>query len=99
MNSGLHDAVLVGAALADVVRGRASVAHLDRVLDARREVARSYVKAVTHDNWKRLRESDGAARAAHHDKLRALAADPVAARDYLLRTSMIDSLRERAPLP
>ena len=35
------------------------------------------------------------ARRAHHDELRALAADPVAARDYLLRTSMIDSLRER----
>ena len=29
-----------------------------------------------------------------HDQLRARAADPVAARDYLLRTSMIDSLRE-----
>ena len=58
-------------------------------------MARSYVKAVTHDNWKRLRESDDAARAAHHAELRALAADPVAARDYLLRTSMIDSLRER----
>ncbi len=36
---------------------------LDEVLEARRDVARSYVKAVTHDNWKRLRESDEAARA------------------------------------
>ena len=99
MNSGLHDAVLVGAALAELLGGRATVAQLDAVLDGRREVARSYVKAVTHDNWKRLRESDGAARAAHHAELRALASDPVAARDYLLRTSMIDSLRERAPTP
>ncbi len=99
MNSGLHDAVLVGAALAELLGGRATVAQLDAVLDGRREVARSYVKAVTHDNWKRLRESDDAARAAHHAELRALASDPVAARDYLLRTSMIDSLRERAPAP
>lgn len=95
MNSGLHDAVLGGWALADVVNGTGSVADLDEVLTARREVATSYVKAVTHDNWKKLRESDETARQAHHDDLRALAADPVAARDYLLRTSMIDSLRER----
>jgi 2-polyprenyl-6-methoxyphenol hydroxylase-like FAD-dependent oxidoreductase len=95
MNSGLHDAVLAGWALADVIGGVATVDALDEVLEARRDVARSYVKAVTHDNWKKLRESDEAARRAHHDVLRALAADPVAARDYLLRTSMIDSLRER----
>ena len=95
MNSGLHDAVLAGRALADVIGGVTSLDGLDEVLDARREVARSYVKAVTHDNWKQLRESDEAARLAHHDDLRALAADPVAARDHLLRTSMIDSLRER----
>jgi len=95
MNSGLHDAVLTGRALAEVIGGDATVDELDDVLAARRDVARSYVKAVTHDNWKKLRESDEAARRAHHDELRALAADPVAARDYLLRTSMIDSLRER----
>ena len=95
MNSGLHDAVLTGRALADVIGDLGTVDELDEVLEARRDVARSYVKAVTHDNWKKLRESDEAARRAHHDELRALAADPVAARDYLLRTSMIDSLRER----
>ena len=100
MNSGLHDAVLVGAALAERPRRSCDRGAARRACSTRRrEVARSYVKAVTHDNWKRLRESDGAARAAHHAELRALAADPVAARDYLLRTSMIDSLRERAPSP
>ncbi len=95
MNSGLHDAVQVSAALVAVLDG-APIGGLDDALDRRREVATSYVKAVTHDNWQRLRESDEAARAAHHDDLRALAADPVAARTYLLRTSMIDSLRESA---
>jgi len=95
MNSGLHDAVLAGRALAAVLDG-GDVAELDDVLVGRRHVATSYVKAVTHDNWKKLRESDADARAAHHADLRALAADPEAARDYLLRTSMIDSLRARA---
>ncbi len=97
MNSGLHDAVLVGAALGDLLEGAADLVALDETLDRRREVARSYVRAVTHDNWKQLRETDEDARAAHHASLRALAADPVASRDHLLRTSMIDSLREREP--
>ncbi len=99
MNSGLHDAVLVAAALGDVLAGTAGTDELDDVLDRRREVALSYVRAVTHDNWKQLRETDAEARAAHHASLRTLAADPVAARDHLLRTSMIDSLRERRPAP
>jgi 2-polyprenyl-6-methoxyphenol hydroxylase-like FAD-dependent oxidoreductase len=96
MNSGLHDAVLVAVALADLLAGGSDLADLDTVLAARREVATSYVKAVTHDNWERLRESDQAAREAYHDELRALCADPVAARAYLRRTSMIDSLRPLA---
>lgn len=93
MNSGLHDAVLVARALAPLIAHTGTVEELDAVLSARREVATSYVKAVTHDNWERLRESDEAARQAYHDELRALCADPVASRTYLRRTSMIDSLR------
>lgn len=93
MNSGLHDAVLVGGALARVVLGTGTVDELDAVLAARREVATSYVRTVTHDNWKQLRETDEDARTRRHAELRALAADPVAMRTYLRRTSMIDSLR------
>ncbi|MGH1564980.1 FAD-dependent oxidoreductase [Mumia sp. DW29H23] len=98
MNSGIHDAVLSAQALAEVVRGEASTTDLDAVLERRRDVALSYVRTVTHDNWKQLREQDPAARAAHHAELRALAADPVAARAYLRRTSMIDSLRPLDPV-
>lgn len=93
MNSGLHDAVLAAGALARLMLGTATLEELDTVLAQRREVATSYVRTVTHDNWKQLRESDEDARARRHEELRALAADPVAARAYLLRTSMIDSLR------
>ncbi|MEQ6903305.1 NAD(P)/FAD-dependent oxidoreductase [Nocardioides sp. YIM 152588] len=95
MNSGIHDAVLSAGALAEVLaaEGEESLAALDAVLAARRDVARSYVRTITHDNWKQLRETDEAARAAHHAELRALAADPEAHRRHLLRTSMIDSLR------
>ncbi|MEV4136015.1 NAD(P)/FAD-dependent oxidoreductase [Dactylosporangium sp. NPDC049742] len=86
MNSGIHDAVLLAKAVMtgddDVITGTA---------DARRAVARDYVQKTTHGNWEKLR-SGGAS--AYADELRALAADPVAARAYLLRSSMIASLRE-----
>jgi 3-(3-hydroxy-phenyl)propionate hydroxylase len=96
MNSGIHDAVLEAAALAEVIAGTAPQSRLDEVAMARREVAATYVQAVAHTNWQQIRETDDAARRLVHDQLRARAADPVIARDYLLKTSMIDSLREVA---
>jgi 2-polyprenyl-6-methoxyphenol hydroxylase-like FAD-dependent oxidoreductase len=88
MNSGIHDAVLLSTAIVDgdddAVTATAA---------ARRDVARDYVQKTTHSNWEKLR-SGGAS--AYADELRALAADPVAARAYLLRSSMIASLREMA---
>ncbi|WP_216908669.1 FAD-dependent oxidoreductase [Nocardia noduli] len=87
MNSGIHDAVAMCTALADVVDGAS-----DEVLSAaarrRRVVAVDHVQRTSHDNWSRLRADDG----AEHDRLRALAADPVAARSYLRRACLIDSL-------
>ncbi|GAA1499679.1 NAD(P)/FAD-dependent oxidoreductase [Dactylosporangium maewongense] len=86
MNSGIHDAVLLAKAVMtgdeDVITGTA---------DARRAVARDYVQKTTHGNWEKLRSGGASAYAA---ELRALAADPAAARAYLLRSSMIASLRQ-----
>jgi 3-(3-hydroxy-phenyl)propionate hydroxylase len=93
MNSGVHDAVVLASTLADVVAGSATDDALTAAAARRRDVAHSYVRTVTHGNWEMVRETDDAARAAKHAELRALAADPAAMRDYLLRTSMIDSLR------
>ena len=41
-----------------------------------------------------MNERDETKRQAYHDELRATADDPVRARQYLLRTSMIQSLRD-----
>ena len=91
MNSGLHDAVAFAQALADLLEGGED--RLDEVAARRRWVATDYVKAQTHGNWEQIRERDPVARAALHETLRARAASPEAMRDYLLTTSMIDSLR------
>ncbi|MFA1547881.1 FAD-dependent oxidoreductase [Actinomadura chokoriensis] len=92
MNSGIHDAVRLAGALADVLDGGPEAA-LDAAAAARRETARSFVQRVTHANWERMRSDDPA---AYHDELRKLAGDPVELRRYLLRTSMIASLRDAA---
>ncbi|MFI6817519.1 FAD-dependent oxidoreductase [Nonomuraea sp. NPDC050328] len=81
MNSGIHDAVLMAGALL----GRDSPG---RVAARRRAVALEHVQAISHRNWARMRSP------AAHDELRALAADPVAAREHLLRACLISSLRE-----
>lgn len=98
MNSGIHDAVLMGGALADLLTGEGSDQDLTDCAEARRDCALHYVGAETHGNWERLRTRDPGERAALVARLRATAADPVAARRSLLRSSMIDSLRG-APWP
>ncbi|MBA2953614.1 FAD-dependent oxidoreductase [Nocardioides sp. MAH-18] len=93
MNSGLHDAYVETTALLELVRGTGSLERLDEACEARRQVALSYVKTITHDNWEKLRQDDPAAIRAYHDELRELAADRERMRRHLLNTSMINSLR------
>ncbi|MEU4420752.1 NAD(P)/FAD-dependent oxidoreductase [Actinoplanes sp. NPDC024001] len=91
MNSGIHDAVAYAAALATGDDATIWAAAADR-----RRIALEYVQSVSHQNYERLRATDPDARAAHLDSLRAIAADPAKARESLLRSSMIASLR---PVP
>lgn len=89
MNSGIHDAVAYAAALAGPDPERAAeAAAVDR-----RRIALEFTQAVSHRNYERLTATDPAARAAHLDELRAVAADPARSRAYLLRACMISSLR------
>ncbi|GIE90302.1 FAD-dependent oxidoreductase [Actinoplanes regularis] len=88
MNSGIHDAVAYAAALASGDEGA-----IDAAATERRRIALEYVQSVSHQNYERLRATDPVARAAHLESLRAVAADPVRARESLLRSSMIAALR------
>ena len=93
MNSGIHDAHVETTALLALIQGTGTEEQLDAACEARRQVALSYVKTITHDNWEKLRQDDPAAIAAYHDELRALAGDRERMRKHLLNTSMINSLR------
>lgn len=93
MNSGIHDAYVETKALLALIQGEGTSEQLDAACEARRQVALSYVKTITHDNWEKLRQDDPEAIRAYHDELRALAGDPERMRKHLLNTSMINSLR------
>ena len=92
MNGGIHDAVLLGASLAAVLRGDIGADRLARHAELRRTLAIDYVRRHTHQNAESLAAPDGAARQRALDRMAALAADPAEARSYMLQTSMIDAV-------
>jgi 3-(3-hydroxy-phenyl)propionate hydroxylase len=94
MNSGVHDAFNLADKLAGVLRGELGEDALDRYERQRRHVALQHTQAQTIRNKKLLAEKDPAVRARNHDELRRTAEDPKLARAFLLRSSLIESLRE-----
>jgi 3-(3-hydroxy-phenyl)propionate hydroxylase len=96
LNFGIHDAVELATLLGRVLRDEAPAAILDQYDRFRRPLNIEYVQQQTIANKKRLEEKDPAQRATSNAALRQTAADPAAHRAYLLRASLIDSVRKRA---
>lgn len=92
MNGGVQDAFNLSSKLIAVLRDGADAALLDRYERQRRTVAIEYVNADTQRNKKMIEERDPLVRKRNHDELRAIAADPVATRAYLRKTSMLDAI-------
>lgn len=89
MNSGIHDAHRLADALAQALAGGADSA-LDEYARVHRAWAVEKVQRHTHETYNALVVKDDAARQARNERCRALAADPKAAREYLLRASMLE---------
>jgi 3-(3-hydroxy-phenyl)propionate hydroxylase len=94
MNSGVHDAFNLAEKLTKILHGEAGDDLLDRYERQRRHVAVQHTQAQTIRNKRLLAEKDPAVRAKNHDELRRTAEDPKLARAFLLRSSLIESLRE-----
>jgi 3-(3-hydroxy-phenyl)propionate hydroxylase len=94
MNSGVHDAFNLAEKLVAILREEASEDLLDRYERQRRHVAVQHTQAQTIRNKRLLAERDPAVRRKNHDELRRTAEDPARARAFLLRSSLIESLRE-----
>jgi 3-(3-hydroxy-phenyl)propionate hydroxylase len=98
LNCGIHDGVELAQRLARFVDGGAGEDELDLYDRRRRPLNIEFVQSQTVVNKKRLEEKDPAVRAANFDQLRHTAADPAQHRQFLLRTSLIDSVRKAASI-
>src|SRR5882757_7421689 len=96
LNFGIHDAVELTTHIGRVLRREAPAQLLDQYDRFRRPLNVEYVQQQTIANKKRLEEKDPVLRAQGNEALRKTAADPAAHRAYLLRASLIDSVRKRA---
>jgi 3-(3-hydroxy-phenyl)propionate hydroxylase len=94
MNGGLHDGLNLAGKLVELNRSGS-----DRLADyepERRPVAVEHINATTARNREMLAERDPAARKRKQDELCRTAEDPVAAKAYLMKSSMINTLRRAA---
>jgi 3-(3-hydroxy-phenyl)propionate hydroxylase len=96
LNSGVHDAFNLADKLARIFSRQGDESLLDLYERQRRHIAVQHTQQQTIRNKKLLAEKDPAIRQRNHDELRRQAADPKLAREFLLRTSLIQSLREAA---
>ena len=98
LNGGLHDAVLLGDYLGKVCNGSADERLLDLYVRKRRTANVEFVQTQSIGNKKMLEEADEAKREATFAELRRIAADRDLARDFLIRSSMIWSVRRAAEI-
>lgn len=93
MNGGVHDAFNLAAKLIEVLRG-ADAALLGRYERQRRKVAVEVVQQQALRNRANMNNSDPAKREAAFAEMRATVEDPAKHRAFLLRGSLIQSLRD-----
>jgi 3-(3-hydroxy-phenyl)propionate hydroxylase len=97
MNGGMQDAFNLADKLAKVWAG-ADDRLLGRYDRQRRTVAVEAVQQQTHRNQQLLNERDPETRRNSLDAMRRTAGDKISAREYMLRSSMIASLRRAAEI-
>lgn len=93
MNGGLHDAINLAGKLLAVHRGEADEDLLERYEPQRRPIAIEYINANTARNKKLMEERNPEARRRAQDEMCRIAANPAAAKAFLMKSSMIDALR------
>lgn len=95
MNGGIHDAFNLSEKIRAVWNG-AGLESLDLYTRQRRPVAAEEILVQADRNRARMQERDPAKRRELFVELQRTATDPVLARAYLLRSSMIEGLRQAA---
>jgi 2-polyprenyl-6-methoxyphenol hydroxylase-like FAD-dependent oxidoreductase len=96
LNGGLHDAFELADALLDVLRHGAGPARFALYDRRRRPVAKDQILAQADRNRARMREKDPAKRREILAGLQAITGDRAKLEAYLLKSSMIEGLRQAA---
>ncbi|MCZ8132875.1 MAG: FAD-dependent monooxygenase [Steroidobacteraceae bacterium] len=94
MNGGLHDVFNLVPKLHDVLTGAADESLLDLYERQRRTICVRFVQEHTIRNKKLMEEKDPDLQRKRQAEFMATAADPARAREFLVRTSMLQSLRD-----
>ena len=98
LNGGIHDAFELTAAIIDVVNKRAPLDRLALYDKRRRPIAREQILAQSDRNRARMRERDDTKRREILVGLQAMMRDREQLHAYLLKTSMIEGLRQAAAI-
>lgn len=98
LNGGIHDAFELAAALIEVICKSAPLARIDLYNRRRRPVAREQILAQSDRNRARMRERDDAKRKEILAGLQAITRDRDQLYAYMLKTSMIEGLRQAAAI-
>jgi 3-(3-hydroxy-phenyl)propionate hydroxylase len=93
MNGGIHDAMNLASKLSDIWFNGADVGILDRYSRQRRKAQVDFVQAQSIQNKKSLEEKDPASRRKNLDNLRRMSEDLALHKQFLMRSSLFDSLR------
>ena len=94
MNGGLHDAINLAGKLVAIHRGETDDRVLERYEPERRPIAIEYINANTARNKKLMEERNPEARKRAQDEMCRIAADPVTAKAFLMKSSMIEAVRK-----
>jgi 3-(3-hydroxy-phenyl)propionate hydroxylase len=93
LNGGIHDAINLAGKLGKVCRGEADATLLDLYVRQRRTVNLEYVQEFSIRNLRRLTAKTEDERRRNFDELRRAASSVESAREFLLISSMIASVR------
>jgi 3-(3-hydroxy-phenyl)propionate hydroxylase len=96
MNSGIHDAVSLAGNMIRVIMREEGEGALDRYVRQRRHVATHHVQTATIANKQAMEQKDPARRQQYRDHMRHICGEDQLARQFLLRTSLIESLQDAA---
>ncbi len=94
MNGGIHDAINLAEKLIMISKKEANDKVLDLYDRQRRIICERFVQKQTIENKKALEEKDPHAQQKAQDKYNETASNPELCKKFLIRTSMIDSVRE-----